>query len=177
MPILEEMLETFPFKFISFHSDNGSEYVNRSGAKLLKKLLIEFITSRSRQANDKALAESKNASVIRKVLGYRHIPQKYAELVNQFNKDYLNTHVNYHRPGFFAGTVFDSKGKQRMRYPYQSMMAPYDKLKSLPESEKYFKYGITFEIMDAIALAIIDNQSADRLQKARQSLFNTIDQR
>ncbi len=57
------------------------------------------------------------------------------------------------------------------------MMTPYDKLKSLPESEKYLKDGMTFEIMDKITLAMTDNQSAERLQQARQSLFKTIDER
>lgn len=177
IPILEQMLETFPFKIISFHSDNGSEYINQNVAALLKKLLIEFTKSRSRHSNDNALAESKNASIVRKVLGYRHIPQKYAGLVNQFNKDFLNPHVNYHRPCFFSETVTDNKGKQRKQYPYQSMMTPYDKLKSLPQSVEYLKDGITFEILDDIAFAMTDNQSADELQQARQSLFKTIDER
>lgn len=177
IPILEQMLETFPFKIISFHSDNGSEYINQNVAKLLKKLLIEFTKSRSRHSNDNALAESKNASVVRKVLGYRHIPQKWAGLINEFNKQHLNPHVNYHRPCFFPVMITDKKGKQQKKYPYKSMMTPYDKLKSLPGSEKYLKEGVTFEIMDKIAFAMTDNQSADRLQKARQSLFKTIDER
>ena len=97
IPILEQMLEAFPFKILGFHSDNGREYMNQNVARLLKKLLIEFTKSRSRHSNDNALAESKNASVVRKVLGYRYIPQKWTGLINQFNRDYLNPHVNYHR--------------------------------------------------------------------------------
>jgi transposase InsO family protein len=69
IPVLAQMLETFPFKIISIQSDNGSEYINQNVAKLLKKLLIEFTKSRPRHSNDNALAESKNASVVRKVLG------------------------------------------------------------------------------------------------------------
>lgn len=57
------------------------------------------------------------------------------------------------------------------------MMTPYDKLKSLSESEKYLNNEVTFEILDKIAYAITDNQSADQLQKARQLLFKTIDER
>jgi hypothetical protein len=98
--------------------------------------LIEFTKSRSRHTNDNALAESKNASVVRKVLGYKHIPKKWATLVNQFSEDYLNPHINYHRPCFFAKTLTDSKGIQRKSYPYQMMMTPYDNLKSLPQSKK-----------------------------------------
>jgi len=56
-------------------------------------------------------------------------------------------------------------------------MTSYDKLKSIPSSEKYLKEGVTFEIIDKVALAMTDNQSADRLQQARLSLFKTIDER
>ena len=41
-PALEQILELFPFKIISFHSDNGSVYINKNVAELLEKLLIEF---------------------------------------------------------------------------------------------------------------------------------------
>jgi hypothetical protein len=57
------------------------------------------------------------------------------------------------------------------------MMTPYDKLKSLENSQSYLKEGLTFEIMDKIAFAMTDKQSAERLQKARQSLFNNINER
>ena len=177
IPVLEQMLESFPFKIISFHSDNGSEYINKNVAELLEKLLIEFTKSRSRHSNDNALAESKNASIVRKTLGYKHIPQKHAELINQFDKEFLNPHINFHRPCFFPVITTDEKGKQHKKYPYKSMMTPYEKLKSLPKSEKYLKDGVTFEIMDNIAYAITDNESADWLQKARQQLFKTIDER
>ncbi len=52
IPIIKQLLDKFPFKIINFHSDNGSEYINQHVAKLLKKLLIEFTKSRSRQTNE-----------------------------------------------------------------------------------------------------------------------------
>jgi len=73
LPVLEAMLDAFPFMIRSFHSDNGSEYINHQVAKLLEKLRIEQTKSRSRQTNDNALAESKNASTVRKYLGYSHL--------------------------------------------------------------------------------------------------------
>lgn len=68
-------MDAFPFAIRGFHSDNGSEYINRRVAELLENLLIE-------QTNDNALAESKNASTVRKYLGYSHIPQHFASQVN-----------------------------------------------------------------------------------------------
>jgi len=174
IPALQQLLDTFPFTVLGFHSDNGSEYINKQVAKLLEKLLIEFTKSRSRHSNDNALAESKNGAVIRKLFGYTHISQHWAPLINEFNQQHLNPYINFHRPCFFSEIRTDNKGKQRKTYPYKSMMTPYDKLKSLPNAKDYLKPGNSFEILDALALEISDNQAADRLQKARRKLFQII---
>lgn len=174
IPALEALLVAFPFTLLGFHADNGSEYINRRVAELLDKLRIELTKSRPRHCNDNALAESKNASVVRKVLGYIHIPQRFAEPVNAFNQDYLNPYVNYHRPCYFAETFTDAKGKQRKRYPYRHMATPYEKLKSLPDAPQYLKPGVTFKALDETAYAISDNEAAKRLQQARTQLFETI---
>jgi transposase InsO family protein len=174
IPVLEQLLDTFPFVIKGFHSDNGSEYINKQVAKLLEKLLIEFTKSRARHTNDNALAESKNASIVRKYLGYSHIPQKWAPLINEFNQAHLNPYINYHRPCFFAEIIVDNKGKQRKRYPYKEMMTPYEKLKSLTNAASYLKAGTTFKQLNEIAYQISDNEAAERLQKARIKLFQTI---
>lgn len=174
IPVLEQLLDTFPFVIKGFHSDNGSEYINQHVAKLLEKLLIEFTKSRARHTNDNALAESKNASIVRKHLGYSHIPQKWALLMNEFNQIHLNPYVNYHRPCFFAEVIVDEKGKQRKRYPYAQMMTPYEKLKSLPHAAYFLKPGTTFKQLDEMAFQVSDNEAAERLQQAKFKLFQTI---
>jgi hypothetical protein len=181
IPVLEALLEGFPFVIKGFHSDNGSEYINgprpprHHVAKLLNKLLIEEQTkSRSRHSNDNAQAESKNGSIVRKHLGYSHIPQRFAALVNTFCQDHLNPYVNFHRPCLFAETITDAKGRSRKRYPYKLMMTPYEKLKSLDSAEQLLKAGITFQQLDAQAHAISDNEAAQRMNEARALLFKTI---
>ena len=175
IPVLEALLQSFPFVILGFHSDNGSEYINHHVAKLLNKLLIEEQTkSRSRHSNDNAQAESKNGSIVRKHLGYSHIPQRFAPLVNAFCRDHLNPYVNFHRPCLFAETITDAKGRQRKRYPYELMMTPYEKLKSLDFAEQYLKPAITFQQLDANAAAMSDHDAAQRLNDARAILFKTI---
>ena len=175
IPVLDALLDSFPFVIKGFHSDNGSEYINRDVAKLLNKLLIEEQTkSRSRHCNDNALAESKNASIVRKQLGYSHIPQRFATLVNAFCRDHLNPYINFHRPCLFAETITDAKGRQRKRYPYRLMMTPYEKFKSLDAAKQYLKPGITFGQLDTQAAAMSDNEAALRLNDARTILFKTI---
>ncbi|MBI3375486.1 MAG: transposase family protein [Betaproteobacteria bacterium] len=175
IPVLEELLQSFPFKILGFHSDNGSEFINHQVAKLLNKLLIEEQTkSRSRHCNDNAQAESKNGAIVRKHLGYSHIPQHFATLVNAFCCDHLNPYVNFHRPCLFAETITDAKGRQRKRYPYKLMMTPYQKFKSLHKAEGFLKPSITFQQLDAQAAAMSDNEAARRLNDARAILFKTI---
>jgi transposase InsO family protein len=177
MPAIEQLLVCFPFVIKGFHSDNGSEYINYKVAKLLSKLLIEFTKSRSRQSNDNALVESKNGSVIRKLFGYAHIPQRWAFLINEFNHKTLFPYINYHRPCFFPKTITDSKGKDKKTYPYECMMTPYDKLKSIENAINYLKPDITFELLDKVALSQNDDQAAEQLQKERSKLFKTINER
>ena len=174
IPALAQLLETFPFTVLGFHSDNGSEYINKRVAELLEKLRIEFTKSRSRHSNDNALAESKNGAVVRKLFGYSHIPQRWASIINAFNQQHLNPYLNYHRPCFFPETTTDHKGKQRKIYRYENIMTPYDKLKSLSCTSDYLKPGVSFEILDKLAHQISDSQAADQLQKARQKLFKNI---
>jgi transposase InsO family protein len=175
IPVLGELLASFPFVILGFHVDNGSEYINRHVAELLNKLLIEeFTKSRSRHSNDNALVESKNGAVIRKHFGYGHIPQRFATLVNAFCREHLNPYVNFHRPCLFAETITDAKGRSRKRYPYKLMMTPYEKLKSLPKPKQFLKADLTFEQLDAQASAMSDNEAAQRLNNARTTLFKTI---
>ncbi len=176
LPVLEALLEQFPFVIHGFHTDNGSEYINRRVAALLNKLLIELTKSRARRSNDNALVESKNGSIVRKHLGYAHIPQHGAPLIHTFHREYLNPYLNFHRPCFFPIVHTDTNGKQRKTYPYHAMMTPYEKLKSLPDANQHLKPGITFEQLDDIAHAISDNEAAIRLNKAKHQLFTSIDE-
>ena len=174
LPVLEAMMDAFPFVIRGFHSDNGSEYINHQVAKLLEKLRIEQTKSRSRQTNDNALAESKNASTVRKYLGYSHIPQHFASRVNEFTTGVLSPYLNFHRPCHFPTEYTDKKGRIRKRYRYQDMMTPYEKLRSLPEAQSHLKPGTTVEKLDAIAVEYSDNDAAQRLNEARTKLFQLI---
>ena len=118
------MLDSFPFPILSFHADNGSEYIKHTVAELLDKLRVEFTKSRPRRSNDNGLAETKNSAIVRKHLGYSHIPQRFAHDVNALCRDFLNPYVNFHRPCFFPQSVTDAKGKTRKRYRIEDMTTP-----------------------------------------------------
>ena len=167
LPALEELLDGFPFVILGFHADNGSEYINRTVATLLSKLRVEFTKSRPRHSNDNALAETKNGAIVRKHLGYAHIPQHHAQAVNALCRDHLNPYVNFHRPCFFPVEITDAKGRIRKRYPYENLMTPYDKLRSLPKAEDFLKPGVTLATLQQEAHRLSDNQAAERLTVAK----------
>jgi transposase InsO family protein len=174
VPVLESTLAGFPFIIRGFHSDNGSEYINKIVAQLLNKLLIRFTKSRPRHSNDNGLVESKNGSVVRKHLGYAYIPQVCAEVLNRYYREYLNPYINFHRPCFFPVTSTDHRGKIRKKYPYHEVMTPYDKYRSLPLAESYLRPGVTMCRLDDTARQMSDNEFAERMVKARSNLFQHI---
>lgn len=177
LPVIETLLEDFPFQVLGFHSDNGSEYINHTVAQLLEKLRVEFTKSRPRHSNDNGLAETKNGAIVRKHLGYSHIPQHFAAEVNAWCQGFLNPYVNFHRPCFFAESITDEKGKTRKKYRLKDMMTPHEKLKSLPNAGAFLKSGITLETLDQTAAAMSDNEAAERLNAARKKLFQSINRR
>jgi len=171
VPLLEELLSSFPFRVIEFHSDNGSEYVNHVVAKLLNKLTIGQTKSRPRRSNDNALAEGKNGSVVRKHMGYIHIPRGHAPNINKFYQEHLNVYVNYHRPSGYATTTIDRRGKEMKKYDVYE--TPYVHFRKLPKAEQYLRSGITFAGLDRIAHAMSDNECAILMQKAKLQLFKS----
>ncbi len=174
IPVLADLLDQFPFVILAFHADNGSEYINKHVVKLLNTLLIELTKSRARHCNDNALVESKNGAIIRKQLGYVHIPQQWAPQLNAFHRDHLNPYINFHRPCFFPVTIMDAKGKTRKRYPYKAMMTPYEKFTSLPQPAQYLKPERTLQQLEALATAISDNEAAKQLKVAKHTLYQAI---
>lgn len=171
-PVMEELLRLFPFVIFEFHSDNGSEYINKYTVEILNRLHVKLTKSRSRHSNDNALVESKNGSVIRKFYGKNYIDRKWADEINEFNKKYLNSYLNYHRPCGFAVPRADKQGKIKKKY--EIWMTPYEKLKSLETAEQYLKPNFSFIELDKTAYEKSDNQFAEEMQKAKQKLFKKI---
>ena len=165
IPMLEDMLKQLPFKVVNFHSDNGSEYINRQVRDMLNRLLIKQTKSRSRKTNDNALAESKNGAVIRKHMGRNHIPQEKAPIINEWYKSHFNTYINYHRICGFATDYVDKRGKIKKKY--DKYMTPYEKLKLVDRDGECLKEGVTFEELDKIAYACSDNEFAEKMKKAK----------
>lgn len=172
LPALRLILEQFPFVIRGFHSDNGSEYINHQVARLLEKLRIEQTKSRSRHSNDNALAESKNASVVRKQFGYAHIPQAHATAINDFYPVTFNPWLNFHRPCLFATETISPKGKVVKRYRHAEVKTPLECLALLSASQKVrFKRGRSLAALQTEAGAQTDLAATQAMQATKQQLF------
>jgi transposase InsO family protein len=176
LPVIEQMLEQFPFEIVGFHADNGSEYVNHAVARMLEKLRIEFTRSRPRHSNDNGLAETKNGAVVRKEFGYTHIAQRHATRFNIYCVEYLNPFLNFHRPCLFSTDKVDPKKPGRIKKVYRprDAMTPLDKLASLPEVHTCLREGMTLAHLRELAMALTDVQAAEELNEARAALFKRV---
>lgn len=172
VPLLERLIEQFPFIIQNFHSDNGSEYINRQVASMLERLLIKQTKSRPRHSNDNGLAETKNGAVIRKHIGRNHIPKRNAPSIEKFYEDYFNPYLCFHRICAFATDYADKRGKIRKKY--ETYTTPYERFKSLPDAETFLKQEVSFERLDKIAYAESDNEFAEEMEKAKNEMLKNL---
>jgi len=174
-PLLESMLEQFPFRIRGFHSDNGSEFVNRTVAGLLNKLLIEQTRSRPRHSNDNGLAEAKNGAIIRKHMGFDHIASEHAQRIDDFYREHFNYYLNFHRPCGVPELTRDARGKSKRRYRWYA--TPWEILRQLPGLAGFLKENVTCEELERMAGKHSDTGAALKMQAAKQKLFRSFAQR
>jgi len=171
IPVLEAMLEQFPFRIHGFHSDNGSEFINHTVAQLLNKLLIEQTKSRPRHSNDNGLVESKNGAVVRKHMGFGHIAAPHAGAIEAFYEEHFNPYLNFHRPCGVPELVVNAKGKSKRVYRWYA--TPWEILRQLPGLASHLKPDVTIRDLEREARAQTDNTAAEEMQKAKQVLFTS----
>jgi transposase InsO family protein len=172
LPLLERLLEQFPFAIRGFHSDNGSEFINYTVAGMLEKLLIEQTKSRAHRTGDNGLVESKNGAIVRKHLGFGHIGAQHAEAVDQFHREFLNPYINFHRPCAVAEIVEEPNGRRRRTYPRWA--TPLEIFSQMPQCESYLKPGVSLASLHQIEQQQTDTEAAIAMQQARHKLLANV---
>ncbi len=172
IPLLETMLAQFPFVIRGFHSDNGSEFINYTVAKLLGKLLIEQTKSRAHRSGDNGLVEAKNGAVIRKHIGFGHIGAEHAEAVDAFHREHLNPYVNFHRPCAVPVVITAANGKRRRIYPRWA--TPFELFQEVPRCQSLLRPGVTLAALQQFAQLHSDTEAALDMQRAKRQLMNRI---
>lgn len=170
LPVLAQMLAQFPFEIRGFHTDNGSEFINRTVAQLLEKLRIEQTKSRPRHSGDNGLVETKNGAIIRKHIGYGYIDSSRAEALNGFYRDFLNPYLNYHRPCAQPQVSIDPQGRKRVRY--KLYRTPLEALLALHTPGQYLRKELSLNALKRVAATMSDTEAARRMQQAKDRLFD-----
>jgi len=175
LPVLEAMLQQFPFVIRGFHSDNGSEFINYNVVRLLDKLRIEQTKSRAHHCGDNGLVETKNGAVIRKHIGFGYIDAKHAKTVDRFHREHLNPYVNFHRPCAIPKILTAANGKRRRVYlPWAT---PFEMFRELPQCAKYLRRAVTLTELDRFAQSQSDTEAALQMQRAKRELFQSFRQK
>ena len=157
MPLLETRLPQFPFAIRGFPSDNGSEFINHTVAKLLEKLLIEQTKSRAHRSGDNGWGEAKNGAVIRKHLGFGPIGAEHAEAVDAFHREHLKPCVNFHRPCAVPVVTVAANGKRRRTYPRWA--TPFELFQEMPRCQSLLRPGVTLAALQQVRAAPIRHRS------------------
>ena len=122
------------------------EYLVPLLEKIIASPILNFHTN-----NGTEYINKKVANIVpgrdQKWLDYSHIRQEYAQNINSFYFDYFH---------------------------YQNYETPYEKLKSIPDVEKFLKDGITLAMSDEAAYRYTDNEMAGKIQFERDKLFDKI---
>jgi len=171
LPVLEAILQQFPFQIRSFHSDNGSEFINYTVARLLDKLLIEQTRSRPHRSGDNGLVESKNGAIIRKHIGYGYIDAQHAEAMDRFHREHLNPYINFHRPCAVPTVLTAANGKRRR--VYQRWATPFELFRELPQCESLLRPGIVMAELEGLVQRQSDTEAALAMQRAKRKLLGS----
>ena len=141
---------------------------------LLDTTLVEQTKSRPRHSNDNGLAETKNASVVRKHMGYGHIAAPHAAAIQAFYEEYFNPYLNFHRPCGVPEQTTSAKGKVRRVYRWYA--TPWEILRQLPGLAGHLKADVILEDLEQQARAQTDTAAAMKMQAAKQKLFASFSQ-
>ena len=171
-PVLVMVLAQFPFVIHGFHSDNGSEFINQTVARLLNKLMIEQTKSRPRHSNDNGLAETKNGAIIRKHMGWGHLQGVHADPIQQFLQRTSEPLSELYRPCAQVDVEVDAKGRIRRRY--RRYQTPLETLLKLPKPQQYLRPSLTVATLERIAGLMSDTEAARRMQQAKHKLFEQL---
>lgn len=70
--------------------------------------------------------------------------------------------------------VEGKRGKRRKVYRLEDYTTPYEKLKSVPEAEKFLKPGIRFESLERRAGRMSDTEAARKMRQMKAVLLRAV---
>jgi transposase InsO family protein len=140
----QDMENVLPFAVKSFHSDNGSEFLNWSLHRHLHERGVPFTRSRAYRKNDNAHVEQKNWTHVRQLFGHDRL--EHPELVETMNAVYREEWrllQNYFLPK--AKLIEKQKLGSKYRRRYEKPKTPLQRLLESPSLSEPAKAALRAE--------------------------------
>jgi hypothetical protein len=132
---VKELETQVPFTMNSFHSDNGTEFLNWPLYEYLtgRRLKVPWTRSRAYRKNDNAHCEQKNWTHVRQLLGYaRFAHPQLVPLLNDLYAQEWSHYQNHFRPTFKL-LKREKKGGKTIKTYDKLPQTPYHRLLASPE--------------------------------------------
>jgi hypothetical protein len=151
LPVLEAVLEQFPFAVLGFHVDNGSEYINHPRGETVGEAARGVHQEPGMPQSGRRQERGGDPQTDR-LWAYPGRPRRSDR---EILRAALNPYLNFHRPCGFATVSLDERDKRRRQYKIGDYWTPFEKLKSLEEAARYLKPGLSLAELEKQALCTI----------------------
>ena len=172
LPVLEAMLEQFPFRIPAAFIPTMQRVHQLSSFRF-----IEQTPDRADQVAATSFRRQRLGGVQERVgdsqtSGWTHIASRHADAVNQFHRQHLNPYLNFHRPCGIAELRTLARGK--IKRVYRQWDTPWDILRSLPDWETSLRAEVDATALQLQASAHSDTDAAVAMQQAKRDLFHQL---
>ena len=150
---VEHVSRRLPFALRAWHSDNGSEFVNRSLLDWCRRHGVAFSRGRPYRKNDQAWVEQRNGLLVRRLVGYDRYSSRAAYAVLQRLYGLVRVQHNVFRP--VRKLVSKQRVGARVLKRYDRAQTPYQRLLALGvlSAEQQAALARQLAALDPIALA------------------------
>ena len=138
---LKDLETTVPFEMKTFHTDNGTEFLNWALYEHMtgRRMKVPFTRSRANRKNDNAHCEQKNWTHVRQLFGYERFehPQLVA-LMNDLYANECSRFTNHFKPTFKL-LKRDKRGSKTVRVYEEKRQTPCQRLLESPDIDEAAK--------------------------------------
>ena len=149
---IDQLRAALPFVLQGVDIDNGAEFLNETFVRYCVSHGIELTRSRPYRKNDQAWVEQKNGSVVRRLVGYRHLEGAAAAAILARLYTASRLFVNFFQPSFKLKEKLRVGGRTVKRYdPPQTPCARLLAAPSIPTPVK-LRLAETLASLDPLQL-------------------------
>lgn len=138
---LQEREERLPFPFKGLDTDNGFEFINWNMLSWCQIRQITFTRGRPYKKNDQAHVEERNASVVRKLVGYDRLEGRTAHrLLTEFY-DVVRLYQNFFQPS--QKLLYKHRDGAKVYKKHDAARTPYQRVLESPLIQQGLKDALT----------------------------------